>query len=464
MHASSQRIVLCSPPWSYQALGARPARPGGRDLTGQGHLPELGLHMLATTINADGHRAWVEEGYGLGLEALKSRIRARSPTVVGIGVQTPLWPAASVLVAELRRELPAATRLVMGGPHATLRGAALLEDQPALDAVFTGPAEGSLLAWLAGGAARGGAHHSVEDPPHDAAWATALARGVDWRRYTPNLVFMGATPFATSVSSIGCARACASCAMGGSGGGRLRSPRELVVEQRVLGRALGIRSLHYMDDMPAFARPGDAADALLATLAAEGPHLGWSMYLDRFDVDAARFDALERAGCRRVLLLVESGDDDVRAYAKGRIVPTADIQRTAERAHAAGLEVCARFQIGYPGETPDQARASIALALGLPLTLASFVRAMAYPGSAMAQDYRALGRATDDTGRWSYYGRPVSPDAMSAREQQALLDEGVRRFYGRPTAAWRILGHGGPARRIQHGLALARRFFVDGVA
>lgn len=464
MHASSQRIVLCSPPWSYAALGARPARTGGRDLTGQGHLAELGMHMLATTLNAHGHRAWVEEGYGLDPETQLRRIRAWTPTVVGLSVQTPLWPTARELLGRLRRELPAATRLVVGGPHATLLGAALLEEEPALDAVFTGPAEGSLLAWLTAGAPAGGVHHAVEDPPHDDAWAAALARTVDWRRYTPNLVFMGARPFATSVSSIGCARACASCAMGSTGGGRLRSPRELVVEQRVLGRALGIRSLHYMDDMPAFARPGDAADELLATIATEGPHTGWSMYLDRFDLDPARFTALRRAGCQRVLMLVESGDDRVRAYAKGRAVTAADIQRTAEAAHTAGIEVGARFQIGYPGEAPAQARASIDLALALPLTLASFVRAMAYPGSAMARDYQALGMATDDPARWSYYGRPVRPDAMSAQEQQALLDEGVRRFYGRPTRAWRVLGQGGPGRRVKHGLALARRFFLDGVA
>jgi radical SAM superfamily enzyme YgiQ (UPF0313 family) len=464
MHTRRQRIVLCSPPWSYRALGARPPRPGGRDLTGQGHLPELGMHMLATTMDARGHRAWVEEGYGRDPADLLARVRAWAPTVVGVSVQTPLWHAARGLLAALRSGLPAGTRLVVGGPHATLRGGALLEEAPGLDAVFTGPAEGSLLAWLNEGMPGGETRHASEDPPHDAAWATALARRVDWRRYTPNLVFQGSLPFATSVSSVGCARACASCAMGGSGGGRLRSQEELVVEQRVLGRALGIRSLHYMDDMPAFARPGDDADALLAALADDGPCLGWSMYLDRFDLDAARFAALRRAGCQRVLLLVESGDDSVRAYAKGRVVPTVRIQRTAERAHAAGIEVGARFQIGYPGETPDQGRASITLALDLPLTLASFVRAMAYPGSAMARDYRALGRASDDERSWSYYGRPVTPDAMSTQEQQALLDEGVRRFYTRPAAARRLLGPGGPTQRARRGLALARRFFLDGVS
>jgi hypothetical protein len=104
------------------------------------------------------------------------------------------------------------------------------------------------------------------------------------------------------------------------------------------------------------------------------------------------------------------------------------------------------------------------MALALPLTIASFVRAMAYPGSAMERDFRALGRASDDPARWSYYGRPVTPDAMTIDEQQALLDEGVRRFYGRPRAAWGALGQGSAYARSRRGLALARRYFLDGVA
>jgi radical SAM superfamily enzyme YgiQ (UPF0313 family) len=461
---SCSRVLLCSPPWSYGSLGAPRPRPGGRDITGQGRLPELGLHFLATTLRAHGHHSEVLEGYGLSQRELLRRISAAGPDVVGIAVQSPLWPGAQELIAALRSSLPRATRVVVGGPHATLRGGALFEDAPGLDAVFTGPAEGSLLAWLDGGCPRDALCHASEDPDHDPAWASAMVRRVPWRRYQPNLVFLDRRPFATSVSSIGCARACASCAVGGSGGGRARSAGALFAEQRILGSELGIRCLSYMDDMTTFVRPGDEHAALLARLAAEGPFLRWSIYLDRFDLDAARFEALRRAGCTRVMMLVESGHPGIRSYAKGRPVAEADIHRSAARARAAGLEVGARFQIGFPGETPEQAQASIELAQALPLELASFFRAMAYPGSSMERDYRQRGLATDDLSRWSYYGRPVQPDAMSPRQQDALISDAVRRFYGRPRAAWTALGSGSLPRRLGRGLTLARRFFLDGAA
>ncbi len=462
---AGQRIVLCSPPWSYAALGATAPRPGGRDVTGQGHLPELGLHFLATTLDQRGHGTAVEEGYGRDLASQLRAISAWHPSIVGVGVQTALWPAARRLVAALRAALPIGTRVVVGGPHATLHQQRLLDELPELDAVFVGPAEGSLPGWIEEGMAGGRVVPSRgEGQSHDQDWVHRHVQRVDWRAYQPNMMFLGARPFATSLTSVGCARACASCSMTRTGGGRLRDVAELLLEQRALVDKQGIRSLGYMDDMPIFAREGVGADGLLEDLAAEGPFLSWSMYLDSFDLDAERFLRLREAGCRRLLMLVESGDSDVRTYAKGRVVTQAAVVRSAELAHAAGIEVGARFQIGYPGESSRQAEASIELALALPLTLASFVRAMAYPGSAMARDYRLRGLATDDESRWSYYGRPVTPDAMTTAEQEAVIRAGVRRFYGRPAAAVRLLVSPPPSRRVSRALALARRFVLDGVS
>ncbi len=123
----------------------------------------------------------------------------------------------------------------------------------------------------------------------------------------------------------------------------------------------------------------------------------------------------------------------------------------------------ARFQIGFPDETPKLARASIELALELPLTVATFMRAMAYPGSRMEAHHRARGLASLEEASWSYYGRPVRPDSMSEGEQRTLIREGILRFYGRPRASWRLLRSPPPGERLGHALSLARRVVLDGL-
>jgi len=119
------------------------------------------------------------------------------------------------------------------------------------------------------------------------------------------------------------------------------------------------------------------------------------------------------------------------------------------------MQACARFQIGFPGETVEDGRETVRFACSLPLTLASFIPAMLYPGSRMAGDLERAGCLTGDETRWSFYGRPFVPDSMSEEEQAALVKLGVRSFYGRPR------GVAGLA-RLGHWPTVARRVLLDG--
>jgi len=67
-------------------------------------------------------------------------------------------------------------------------------------------------------------------------------------------------------------------------------------------------------------------------------------------ISGAVVDALRAAGCRTVWIGAESGSQRVLdAMEKGTRVD--QIERAAERLHAAGIEVCFFLQFGYPGET-----------------------------------------------------------------------------------------------------------------
>lgn len=439
------RISLCIPAWDYERLAA--AADSGRsrlppwERTGQGVLPSLALQHLATTVEGHGHSVEVDEGFGAEATAQAQRIIAARPDVLGLSVVTPLWPRAHALIRRVRAALPE-IRIAVGGAHAEWRREKLLDDCAELDAVFAGPSDESFLRWVeSGGRARAlveaGSAPVGLGRARRPGWATRLAQRVPWQRYTPNLMFAGARPFATSITATGCPFRCSFCAVSRhTKSARFRDAEELLEELVALSR-LGIRTVNFMDDAPIFAQPGKTPVALLEAMARETPGLRWSIYLNRFDVDEERLHLMRRAGCWRVLVMAESGSPRVLERVKGHPEDPAQIASQVERLARAGIEPCVRFQLGFPGETVADAEETLRFSRTLPAVIVSFVRAMVYPGSTVALDTRSLEDVPLE--RWSYYGRPFVPDAMTERERDALLRRGLFGFYARPDRALGLL-------------------------
>lgn len=470
--SAGKRIVLCTPAWSYATLSGRPS--GGlfhrirRDVSGQGDLPTLGLHYLATTLEGHGHNVTVLEGYRIPPEKLLRLLVDHKPDVVGIYLVTALWKSARDLIGQLRKSLRPGARIAVGGPHANRKGSDLLLECSEIDRVFRGPDEKGFLDWIEGSEkpiASSSANCSEPSWDHPAGWANRLAARIPWQDYVPNVMFLGELPFATSVTSLGCSRECAFCGLADSsgGGGQSRKVSEILEEITYLGKVVGIRDIHFMDDVSVFVRPGKESEHLLTKLAALDLPVNWSCYLDRFDLEEEWLHLMRRAGCKRILMLVETGVQRIMDYVKGRPVPLRDVEAVADRINRAGIEAVARFQFGFPGETVEDGMESIRFALKLPLTLASFIPAMLYPDSRMANDLQRKGLVTQDETRWSFYGRPYTPDAMTVDEQEKLVRTGLLRFYGRPAVVGKNVHRSMSFNGLKRNLAIMRRVLVDGV-
>ena len=456
-------MFLATAPWSYGSLaGKGPAelrQNVRRDVSGQGILPTLGLYYLAAGLETAGHRVEVLDGYGISRAQMLARIAKSKPDVVGLSLQTPLWPEARALMQDIRRQHPT-MRIAAGGAHANLRKQALLEDSDDINAVFLGNSEESFSNWVTHG---NGTREVIRadtsrDVPlaYEPGFATRVTARVPWDQCIPNLMFLGHPRFATSVSTLGCASSCSFCALPSNFRGRWARPADSVLEElSYLREKRGTRTVNFMDDNTLFAHPGPEADELLERLIDQNLGIQWSIYLNRWEIDQERLNLMRRAGCFRVLLLAESGAQPIADLAHGRHVPVDTIARTAERAHRAGIQVGARFQIGFPGETAADAEESIRFAMGLPLTLASFVKTLILPGSRIAQKASKEGRAATEDERWSYYGRPVPPNAMSADDQSRIVKEGIRRFYLQKLVR-------GDLFRLPRIMHIVRRVLIDG--
>ena len=135
------------------------------------------------------------------------------------------------------------------------------------------------------------------------------------------------------------------------------SPARAAVEFGTLER-LGASHVNVLDDIFGL-KPGWLS-AFADELAARGTRLPFKC-LSRADLlDEVAVQALRRAGCSMVWIGAESGAQKVLdLMEKGTTV--AEIRAAALRLRAAGIKVGFFLQFGYPGETPDDIEATLAL-------------------------------------------------------------------------------------------------------
>lgn len=135
------------------------------------------------------------------------------------------------------------------------------------------------------------------------------------------------------------------------------SPARAASEVATL-KALGAGHINFLDDI--FGLQPGWLTAFADALAARGLRLPFKC-LSRADLlDEAAVEALGRAGCAMVWIGAESGSQSVLdAMEKGTTV--AEIRMAAQKLRAAGIKVGFFLQFGYPGETPEDIEATLAL-------------------------------------------------------------------------------------------------------
>ena len=149
---------------------------------------------------------------------------------------------------------------------------------------------------------------------------------------------------------------------------------------------------------------------------------------------------------------VESGDEEIL----DRVLKNISIEQV-EKAFALcetlGIQTTAYFMAGNPGETAEAARKTMDLALRLPVTFVDVGPTVAYPGTETYRQGLAdgtladpqwymrdidMGQAIKGTARLASPGQLNLP-GFPPEAQFAFCREFLRRFYLRPSAAWRIL-------------------------
>ncbi|MBM4143968.1 MAG: radical SAM protein [Lentisphaerae bacterium] len=207
-----------------------------------------------------------------------------------------------------------------------------------------------------------------------------------------------------------------------------RSVENVIGEFEFIARDMpAVRSVMIQDDTFTQGRAAEFAEAKLKA----GNRLPWSCYA-RGNMSFEAMALMKRAGCRNLHVGYESADPEVlKTIRKG--VGAERMTQFTRDAKRAGLRIHGDFALGFPGETPESARRTIAWACRLNPDTAQFQLMIPFPGT----PYHALMR---ERGWLNAEGQPDMPRFTNA-EIRALAKQAYRAFYLHPRYVWKCLRH-----------------------
>ena len=354
--------------------------------------------------------AWLRDRFALDIQIVNQRVDNHScedivrmatsfdADIVGLGVMTPHAHMLPPIIAGLRAAAPN-TRIVLGGPHISAFGAAVLEKAPA-DAAVAGEGERSMemlleahlgggdysaipgLLWRDGSGAvvvNPGATPIVDDVDSIPMPAYDL---IDPTRYW-RLQSMPPIPrrrYISLVSSRGCPYGCMWCHNIFGRGFRAHSPERIVDEIVHYKKQYGVADIEFLDDCFNL-RPQRVFDFSEMLLQRNGPiKIAFPNALRADLLSEDVLDALAKAGTYFSSFALESASERIQEMTHKRL----HIGRFLETvACAVDKKIFTNgfMMIGFPGETAEEMELTIKTASESQLHTASFFTVTPFPGT-----------------------------------------------------------------------------------
>ncbi len=338
-------------------------------------------------------------------EEIKSTIIKCNPSVVGISVKSQTF-ASACLVVKIVKKINRHITVVIGGPHPSMVGAAVL-NCPDIDIAVKSEGENTIVELL--NAINSGTEFDnvkgiiyrrnrqiIENAPreltkdldslcfpHEIASKTLK----DYNQY-PLIAFRNI--FATR----GCPHNCFFCGSRKiwSRKVRFRSPDNIIREIKEL-QDIGLKSIHFDDDT--FGVNKQYLSNLCNAIIMHCPGLKWSCELHVKLVDEQVISLMKKSGCHSIQIGVESGNNEILKEMRKNI--------TIEEAFAAceiikryGIELEAFFIVGFPQETEDTLSDTVKAMKNIECDVINYSIFTPYPGTEAFDFCKEKGLISDD--------------------------------------------------------------------
>jgi len=416
-------------------------------LRGKGFKPEL---LDANALNLD---------FDETVEAI-ARANARVIAIVcysqQANVSTPIMTAIGQLCRKIKERLPE-TRLALTGWHPSALPERTLREE-ACDILVQGEGfktlEGLLsgldwknvpgLWWKEGDAIlHGPSPENIEDLDNelpDVAWDLLPMdsyRAFSWMCLGD---FSERTKFASLFTSLGCPYKCSFCAIHATyGEHRLRSwsPAWALRQIETLVRDYGVKHINIHDELFVFSPKHylPIAEGIIEK--------GWKLNINAFArvdildrIPAEHLKTLKKAGFNWFKLGIETGSTRVRANVGKDSYGIDSVRNAVNKCYSEGIDFCANFMFGLPGDDYDSMMDTLNLALELMPAFPSFFCTMAIPGSDLYKEALTKGVKLPDT--WLGYASqgydflPLPTENLSAAQVLEFRDYAFDVYFKNP--------------------------------
>ena len=349
------------------------------------HRPWLGLGVLASFLLENGIDCKIIDMHLAGLTKadLLKLVAETGARLFGITSMTHEIERAHDVAKAVKHEMPK-SMTVLGGCHVTALPRRTMEEFPAFDYGVHGEGEHTLKE-LIDCLNNGVSLASVRGLCFRQGDEVVVNQQRDWIEDLDSLPFPAwhLSPTCNEYplySSRGCPFRCVFCMRVLGSKVRYRSPENVVDEMEYVVNRFSPERITFQDET--FTANLDRANAIMSLITERGldKRVAWDVN-SRVNIgDQAFFHRLKAAGCYKVCLGVESGNERIlRRIRKG--ITKADAERCVSMAKNAGLRTEAYYIFGHPHETQATALETIRFAAKLNTTSAAFGIMVPYPGT-----------------------------------------------------------------------------------
>ena len=252
--------------------------------------------------------------------------------------------------------------------------------------------------------------------------------------------FSERTKFASIFTSLGCPYKCSFCAIHATYGEhkiRYWSPEWVLKQIDVLVEKYDVKHINIHDELFVFnfRHFMPIAEGIIS----RGYSLNINAFarvdvLDKIDVEHLR--TLKNAGFNWLKIGIETGNKRVRANVGKDSYDVEVVKRVIQKSHDNGIDFCANFMFGLPGDDFDSMQDTLNLATELMPAFPSFFCTMAIPGSDLYEESLRKGLPLPDN--WLGYASqgyellPLRTEKLSARQILAFRDYAFDTYFKNP--------------------------------
>ena len=359
--------------------------------------PVLGLAYISACLESDGFDCKIFDAYfnSWSEKELVQHVKDYNPDVIGITAMTHQVVKAAQIASELKKQLNAV--VIIGGCHVTALPERTLAEFPAFDYGVYGEGEKTtpeLLKYLQGAkeselctikgvAFRQGQRILVSEPR-----PFLTSKELDALPYPACHHYYGKNPHALAgkhsyyvmLTSRGCPYNCAFCMRVLGRKIRRRAAQSILEEMDYAVAHYGAHTFDFADEI--FLFDSRETRELLQSMIELGfpKRAKWSGLVRANFVNPALIALAKRAGCYRLEMGVESGDNDVlRAIGKG--ITVEQVKTAVRIIKKAGISLGTYFILGHPNETKQTLRKTVHLAAELNTDTVAVGLMVPYPGT-----------------------------------------------------------------------------------